>query len=103
MTARPGIRIVALLLFSWLPLAGCGDSNRFSSTASYSYEYCHNCLTSDGECATACSFGGCTTGKRRASSFTEYCEMLRDDLSNGSCMREQRRRDFEGADCPGNF
>src|SRR5690606_25468613 len=100
----------ATLILCLTILSGCGssddpandvlassDGNGGYGESSYTYEYCQNC--SEGEwpnikCATSCSYGGCTTGKKSFSSQQAYCSALRDDAANNYCHRNSRKQAF---------
>jgi hypothetical protein len=54
-------------------------------------------------CASSCSYGGCTTGKKSATSLDTYCALLRDEAANNYCGQTERRESFQRAGCSGTF
>jgi hypothetical protein len=83
-----------------------GTAGGNQGSQQYSYEYCYNCTEGTGlnaRCATTCSYGGCTTGRKQANSKTEYCSLLRNDEANRYCAEDMRKEAFDRAGCSGTF
>jgi len=106
-------KVLAILIT--LAIGGCGKKNETEttnptltrpSTSNYSYLYCFNCHNEARECLldnSQCSVGGCTTGRKTATSLQDHCNDLRNHEANNNCGLILRKRAFRALSCPGAF